>query len=208
MQSYKNIIKTEEQFRDIMGHPNERVSSKVLNHLDQNCQTFIQKTPFIILSTANKQGQQDTSPKGDPAGFIKIINPNTIAIPERLGNRKADSFTNIIENPNVGLLFMIPGKKETLRASGTAIIVRDQNIREDLAFNNKLPDFAFIITIKEAYFHCAKCMTRSKLWQAEHWPNQDGLPTLGKTMVDAGKLELSAEEMDALIEKDYKNRLY
>lgn len=208
MQTYKEIIKTEAQFREIMGHPNERVSSKVLNHLDQNCQTYIQKTPFIILSTANKQGHQDTSPKGDPAGFIKILNQNTLAIPERLGNRKADSFSNILENPNVGLLFIIPGKKETLRASGTAIIVRDENIRQELNHKNKLPDFAIIITIKEAYFHCAKCMTRSNLWQPEHWPTQENLPTLGKTMVDAGKLKLSAQEMDELIEKDYKNRLY
>jgi len=150
----------------------------------------------------------DISPKGDPRGFVQILDDNTLAIPDRPGNRRADTFQNILENPKVGLFFLVPGRGETLRMSGTAMIVRDKALRESMAINAKIPDFALIVNIKEAFFHCAKCMLRSKIWLHEQWESTDDLPSLAQTMVDAANLKESVEEMEALIEKDEQNGLY
>ncbi len=139
---------------------------------------------------------------------MQILDDNTIAIPDRPGNRRADTFQNILENPKVGLFFLVPGKGETLRISGSAMIVRDAPLRESMAINNKIPDFALVVNIKEAFFHCAKCMLRSKIWQSEHWESIDDLPSLALRMVDAANLKESVEEMQSLIEQDQRFGLY
>lgn len=150
----------------------------------------------------------DVSPKGDPPGFVLVLDDTTLAIPERPGNRHADPFSNLVQNPHVGLLFLIPGKQETLRLSGTAVIVRDQWLRDQMAIAGKTPQFAIVVTIREAFFQCAKCVIRSRLWDATHWPDVAGLPSLARAMVDAGRLEETLEEMQALIDKDVRERLY
>ena len=161
-----------------------------------------------MLASADNEGNSDVSPKGDPAGFVKILDEKTIAIPDRPGNHRADTIENILQNPKVGIIFLIPGKTETLRVSGTAQIVRDEKLRASMAIRNRSPDFAIVVTVEEAFFHCSKCMIRSKLWQPEHWPNLDGLPRLAETMVDAGNLELTADEMREMVENDERERLY
>jgi PPOX class probable FMN-dependent enzyme len=148
------------------------------------------------------------SPKGDTPGFVQVLDDKTVAIPERPGNRKADTFSNVIENPRVGLLFMIPGKPETLRVSGSAAIVRDQWLRDRLAAHGKTPELALVVTIDEVFFHCAKCVLRSQLWSVERWPDLAGLPTLAQAMVDAGRLAETPEQMQALIDQDIRQRLY
>jgi PPOX class probable FMN-dependent enzyme len=139
---------------------------------------------------------------------VQILDDDTLAIPDRPGNRRADTFCNLLANPNVGLLFLLPGKQETLRISGTAFIVRDQWVREQMAMAGKLPEFAVIVKVKEAFFHCAKCVIRSRLWESRSWPDLNGLPSLAQAMVDQGKLEESLEEMEALIEQSNRERLY
>ncbi|MCJ8279951.1 MAG: pyridoxamine 5'-phosphate oxidase family protein, partial [Rivularia sp. ALOHA_DT_140] len=129
-------------------------------------------------------------------------------IPDRPGNRRADTFQNILENPQVGLFFLVPGRGETLRMSGTAIIVRDKPLRETMKINNKIPELALVVDIKEAFFHCAKCMLRSKIWQYEQWESIDDLSTLAQKMVDAANLKETVEEMQALIEQDERDNLY
>jgi PPOX class probable FMN-dependent enzyme len=150
----------------------------------------------------------DISPKGDPQGFVQVLDDQTLAIPDRLGNRRADTFGNLLRNPNVGLLFLIPGKQETLRVSGTARIVRDLWVRQPMAVSGKIPDLAIIVSVREMFFHCPKCVIRSKIWEQEAWPQLDGLPSLARAMVDEGKLEESLDEMRAIIEKDARERLY
>jgi uncharacterized protein len=150
----------------------------------------------------------DVSPKGDPPGFVQVLDDSTLAIPERPGNRKADTFSNLLRNRHVGLLFLIPGKQEMLRVSGTAVIVRDQWLRDGLAIAGKTPEFAIAVTVKEVFFHCAKCVIRSRLWSATDWPDVTGLASFARAMVDAGELEESPEEMQALIERDARERLY
>lgn len=149
------------------------------------------------------------SPKGDTAGsFVKITDEQTLAVPDRPGNRRVDTLTNILDDPNIGIIFLVPGKRETLRISGTARIARDQWLREELAHQRKLPDLAIVVTIKRLYFHCAKCMIRSHLWQPEEWPATDHLPSLAEAMVTHARLSESIAELHAMIERDAVERLY
>jgi len=205
---FSEIVTTESQFRAVIGHPSHRVLRKHIRALDQNCRAFIAKSPFMLLASADAEGNMDVSPRGDPPGFVRVLDDTTLAIPERPGNRHADTFANLVRNRHVGLLFLIPGKQETLRISGTAIIVRDQWLREEMAIAGKTPEFALAVSIQEVFFHCAKCVVRSRLWDATDWPDVAELPSLAKAMVDAGKLDDTPEEMQALIDEDVRERLY
>jgi uncharacterized protein len=208
MERFTDIITSKSRFRELMGLPDQAVINKTITSLDRHCRAFIAKSPFLLIASADARGNMDISPKGDPAGFVQILDNHTLAVPDRLGNQRADTFMNILENPKVGLIFLIPGKRETLRVSGSAMIVRDQKLREQMKVHDKVPDFAMVVTVEEAFFHCSKCIVRSKLWQTEHWPALDGLPSLAETMIDAAKLDISVEEATIEIEQDEKERLY
>jgi uncharacterized protein len=205
---FHEVVSTEAQFRAVIGTPSHRVLRKQVDALDDHCRAFIAKCPFLLISSCDAEGNMDVSPKGDPAGFVRVLDDSTLAIPDRPGNRRADTFRNLLQKPNVGILFLIPGKSETLRIGGTAIIVRDQWLRDEMAISGKAPDFAIVVNVKEVFFHCSKCVIRSKLWDSAQWPQLAGLPSLAQTMVDAGKLDETVEEMHALIEKDARERLY
>lgn len=205
---FSEIITTIEQLREVMGYPSHRVTDIAIPKLDKHCRAFIAKSPLVFIASSDASGNMDISPKGDPPGFVQILDDYTLAIPDRPGNRRADTFQNILENPQVGLFFLVPCKGATLRISGTAIIVRDKALRESMAINSKIPDFALIVNIKEAFFHCAKCMLRSKIWQSEQWQSTDDLPSLAQTMVDAANLQESVEEIELLIKEDEREGLY
>lgn len=205
---FSEIITTIEQLREVMGYPSHRVTDIAIPKLDKHCRAFIAKSPLVFIASSDASGNMDISPKGDPPGFVQILDDKTLAIPDRPANRRADTFQNILENPQVGLFFLVPGKGATLRISGTAIIVRDKPLRESMAINGKIPDFALIVNIKEAFFHCAKCMLRSKIWQSEQWQSTDDLPSLAQTMVDAANLQESVEEIELLIKEDEREGLY
>ena len=205
---FAEVVTSEAQVRDVIGNPSHRVLKKQIAALDNHCRAFIAKCPFLLVSSSDAQGNMDISPKGDPPGFVLVLDDHTLAIPDRPGNRRADTFRNLLQNPHVGLLFLIPGKQETLRVSGSAFAVRDHWVRERMALEGKLPDFALIVRVQEVFFHCAKCVIRSKLWDSRHWPELVGLPALAQAMVDQAKLEERVDEMHALIEKDARERLY
>lgn len=206
--SFAKVVTSEAQFRAIVGHPSHRVLGKHVSRLDEHCRAFIAKCPFVLVASADRAGHIDVSPKGDPSGFVQVLDESTLAIPERPGNRKADTFLNLLQNPQVGLLFLIPGKQETLRVSGTAVIVRDQWLRDTMVVAGKVPEFAIVVTVLEAFFHCSKCVIRSRLWSTTEWPDLAGLPSLAQAMVHAGKLRETPEEIQALIDKDSRERLY
>jgi PPOX class probable FMN-dependent enzyme len=206
--TFSEIVTTEEQVRAIIGAPNERVLKKEIARLDAHAKAFIEKSPFVLIASSDASGKLDVSPKGDPAGFARVLDDASLIIPDRLGNRRADTLLNILHNPRVGLLFMVPGKQETLRVNGRALIVRDSTVREALAVNGKPPELAIVVTVEQVYMHCAKCMIRSKLWEPLAWPDQSGLPSLAQALVDQGQLRESVEEVHALIEKDKAMRLY
>jgi hypothetical protein len=205
---FSEVVTTESQFRAVIGHPSHRVMRKHIAALDGHCRAFIAKCPFLLLASGDAEGKMDVSPKGDPPGFVRVLDDKTLAIPERPGNRQAATFSNLVQNRHVGLLFLIPGKEETLRVSGTAVIARDQWLRDQMTVAAKRPEFAIVVTIQEVFFHCAKCVVRSGLWDASRWPDVSGLPSLAQAMVDAGKLDETPAEMQALIDKDRRERLY
>lgn len=208
MPRFEEVVTTESQFREVLGHPNERVVRKHMHSLNAHCRTFIASCPFVVIASADAEGRMDVSPKGDPPGFVRVLDDHTLAIPERPGNRQAATFSNLVANPRVGLLFLVPGKEETLRVGGTAMVVRDRALRETMAVDGKVPEFATVVTVDEAFFHCAKCIVRSALWRPDRWPDASGLPTMAETMIAAGRLELTQSEMQSIIDRDQRERLY
>jgi len=206
--TFDKIITTENELREIMGYPNEIVTRKTINYIDEHCKSFIEKSPFITIATSDSSGNFDVSPKGDPAGFVKILSDKALAIPDRPGNRKADTLSNIIQNPNIGLIFFIPGIKETLRVNGEAKIVTDNKVLEVLSCQGKLPSLAIIVNVKEAFMHCAKCIIRSNLWMNVADTQERSVPSLAKALVDHGKLDITYQELDDMIKDDEKTNLY
>ena len=205
---FDEFVTSVDDISAVMGKPSRRVLQKVSDHVDDLCRGFIAKSPFLVIGSLGTEGHFELSPKGDPAGFVKVLDDKHLAIPDRLGNRRVDTFRNVLENPKVGLIFLIPGKPETLRISGEARIVRDQGLRESMAVAGRLPDFAMVVFVERVFMHCPKCMLRSKLWQPAAWPDQAGTPSLAEVMVKYAELEITTDEMQAIIDKDRQERLY
>ena len=202
-----DVVTDLETVRAVVGEPIAPVLAKVLDHLDHLCRDFIAQSPFIVLGTVGADGHVDMSPKGDPAGFVRVLDDHRLAIPDRPGNRRLDSFQNILSDPSVGIIFMIPGKPETLRVGGKARIVRDQALRESMAVKGKVPQFALVVAVERVFIHCPKCLLRSGLWEPERW-SEDHLPDVGETMVKHGKLKVTAEELHAMAERQGLLELY
>ena len=201
------ILATEAEIEAVLGKPNHRVQAKVLNRLDDICRAFIARAPIVLVASSDAAGHADLSPKGDPAGFVQVLDDRTIAIPERPGNRRADTFRNVLQNPRVGLIFLVPGKSETLRVSGSARIARDAWLRERMAVNGRVPELALVVTVEEAFLHCTKCMVRSRMWQPDSW-NPDGLATLAEAMVAHGRLDITVAELQEIGENNLRTALY
>lgn len=204
----KSIISTEEELREILGQPSERALKKVISSLDHHCVDFLSKSPFLVLSTANKLGECDASPRGDAPGFVYVLNQNKIIIPERPGNRRIDSILNIISNPHVGLIFFIPGLGETLRINGKAYITNDEEILKEMQANGRNPLLGIVVEIEECYIHCAKAFIRSKMWDPESWLNKRELPSAAKMLMEHAKVNASEEDVARSLEESYTKRLY
>lgn len=169
---FQDLVTTESQLREIVGPPNRWFTSRIVTKLNGACRRFIAKSPFVVIGSTGAFGQVDMSPRGDPPGFVRALDDSTLAIPDRVGNRRADTFHNVLHNPRVGLIFFVPGVHETLRVGGNAILVRDQEIRESMIVDRRVPELAMIVMIDRAFFHCGKCITRSRLWNATARPDQ------------------------------------
>jgi len=150
----------------------------------------------------------DVSPKGDPPGFVKVVDEHTLAIPDRLGNHRGDTFLNVLENPNVGIVFIVPKRREVVRVSGTAQVVKDADLLIRMTVNGKQPDLALLVHVKEAFFHCGKSMIRSGMWEPARWGSIDGLPTYAQALVDHGKLSMPLRELERRIANNESEQLY
>ena len=196
-----------EALREQYGTPKATTELKRLEQLDGHCRAFIAASPFVVLGTSDAEGNQDVSPRGDPPGFVQVLDDTRLLLPDRPGNKLIDSLSNILSNPKVGLLFLVPGMNETLRVNGQARIVTDSALLQPLAVGGRLPPSALLIEVEEAYLHCAKAFIRSKLWEPESRIERESFPSLGRMIADqiAG---LDAEETEAGIQESYKKRLY
>lgn len=200
-------IATAGELEELYGEPTERARRKVLARLDPHCRRFIEASPFLVLGTAAADGAADCSPRGDAPGFVRILDDRTLVIPDRIGNNRVDSLRNIVENPNVGLIFFVPGVNETLRVNGHARIVREPALLESLAVAGRAPKTAILVVVKEAFLHCAKALMRSRLWDPETQVERSSFPSLGRMLADQiGGMDVA--EAEAGIAESYRNRLY
>jgi len=181
---------------------------KVMPRLDKHCRAFIGLSPFLCIATAAADGKADVSPRGDPPGFVQVLDDTTLLIPDRSGNNRLDTFTNIIANPHVGLIFFVPGMEETLRIDGEAEIVAGHPALAACAVNASVPETGILVRVGHAHLHCAKALKRARLWDAEAQIDRKSFPTLGRMITDQiAELEMSAEDADARIDKGY-DKLY
>jgi PPOX class probable FMN-dependent enzyme len=205
---FVEIVKSEQELRAVLGAAQPRALAKEIARLDENCRVFIARSPFVLVASSDARGRLDVSPKGDPPGFVRVLDEHTVAIPDRPGNRRADTFSNVLQNPRVGLLFMIPGKSETLRVNGTAMLVRDRELLESMTLHDKVPALALAVAVEQVFVHCGKCVLRSNLWEPEHWPSLEGLPTQARFLVDHAQLPEPLEAVQASLDEARRTKLY
>jgi len=204
---FSDTISTRDELRAVLREPSELVTKKEITVLDDYCRDFIGRSPFVLIASSDGAGAIDISPKGDPAGFVRVLDDTTLAIPDRLGNHRADTFENVLRHPFVGLIFLMPGTKNTLRVRGGATIVSDVELRESMAIDGRVPDLALVVDVNSAFFHCAKCIIRSKLWSADDEAGTTD-QLLAETMVKHGDLQLTVDQMQEIILDDEAERLY
>lgn len=208
----KYVVADEPSLRSMFHAQTALAVHKVQNELDKYAQAFIERSPFLCLGTQDLAGRADVSPRGDPPGFVKILDGYTLAIPDRPGNNRLDSLVNILANPTVGLLFIIPGFDDTLRVNGQASLVTDPQILEAMTVNDRLPKLAIVVRVTEAFMHCAKAFRRSHLWDPDHFRDRAEMPSLSKIILDqtngAPETDVEMRRIDDDLEEEYKRTLY
>lgn len=199
----EHVIDTVEELRSRYGAPSERAVRKSLDRLDRHCRRFIELSPFVVLASAGADGRVDCSPRGDPAGFVAVLDDRTILLPDRRGNNRADSLTNVLENPHVGMLFMIPGVDETLRLNGRAKLTTDPARLGPLAVNGRSPRSGLLVEVEEVFLQCTKALVRSRLWADEtRVDRKAALPSFGQMLADH-----IGESDGAAVERELRARL-
>ena len=205
--STEHDVRSVDELRAIVGEPSPVTPVKILEALDSYMQEFIRRSPFLVLSTADAERRQDASPKGDEPGFVAIEDERTLVVPERNGNRLVMSLQNVLANPHVSLLFVIPGTPETLRVNGTARLTRNPELCARLAARGKPALLAMRVAVDECFFHCAKAFLRSSLWKPETWPERQRL-SFGKMLAPRiGADDSVAQLIDQAVEEDYRTNL-
>lgn len=189
-------VVSEAQLRDVIGSPTELVAAKIADRLNELTRQFIERSPFVCLATAGPDGGLDVSPRGDPAGFVRIIDERTLLLPERPGNRIADSLTNLLADPRIALLFLIPGVGDTFRVNGQAVIIDDPDLLAPSAIGGKVPRLGILVSIEEAYTQCPKALIRSELWNPERHLERSELPSSGEILRSVADAELNVDEYE------------
>jgi PPOX class probable FMN-dependent enzyme len=206
-----DLIATEAALRARFATPGRLAVLKQLDRLDHNCRRFIELSPFFCLATSRPDGLADNSPRGDAPGFVQVLDERTLLIPDRPGNNRLDSMTNIIHNPNIGLLFFIPGVTETLRVNGHAKLITSLDLLARFEVHGRAPKVAILVEVAEAFLHCSKALIRSRLWQEEARVDRRVLPSLGRMIADIAERGSGPEtvaEYDRIIERNIEEELY
>lgn len=206
-----SAICSTEQLEALLGKTHPLNVGKSMPALDDHCRAFLGMSTFLTVASSSAAGKMDVSPKGDPPGFVQVVDETTLAVPERPGNRRADTFHNVLENPAVGLIFLVPGIDETLRVNGTASITIDPDILAPMAVSGKTPQLALLVHIEEVFFHCGKALKRSGLWSDQGRVDRSVLPSMGELLHAQAKTDqfgIGREQMHAIARDDYDNNVY
>lgn len=202
MVTFTNTITTLGQLREFIPPPSGPAVAKEIDHIDEHARGFIARAPFALIATANAEGKCDVSPKGDVPGFVQVLDDHTLVIPDRPGNQRADSLQNILANPHIGMLMIIPGVDWTLRVNGRAELVRDPDVLQRCAVDGKLPLLGIAMHVEELFFHCPKCFLRSQLWDTTQWMSPEEQPRWASvlrahTKLDAIPIEVIEKALNA-----------
>ena len=205
--SSEKILRSAEAVREHYGQPSPLSLAKELDHLDHYCADFIALSPFVVISSAAKSGICNATPRGDAPGFVSVLNEKRLLIPDRRGNNRADAMMNLVENPHIGLLFLVPGLSETLRVNGRVEITIDPDLLAPLAAQSRVPTAALDVSVQKVFFQCGKALIRSELWNPDRRIPKGTFPTLGRILADqiAGTDAVTVEKQ---VEEGYKTRLY
>ncbi len=189
-------ISTESELREVIGSPSELVAGKIADRLNHLIRQFVERSPFVCVATTRPDGGLDVSPRGDPPGFARILDEGTLLLPERPGNRIADTLTNLLHDPRIGLLFLIPGVGDSLRVNGNAVIVDDPELLAESEVDGKVPRLGILVSIEEAYTQCSKAIIRSDLWNPERHIDRSELPSSGAILKAISDPELDLEQYE------------
>ena len=181
---FPGVVTDQADLRLLYGEPSDIARRKDIGVLDAHCRAFIAHSPFVLIATAGADGRCDVSPKGDAPGFVRVLDDRHLVIPDRPGNKRLDGLRNVLDNPHVGMIFLIPGREETLRVNGRASIVRDDDVLDALAAKGKRPQVAIAVEVEECFLHCPKAFRRSQLWEPEAWPDRSVLPSMACVLYD------------------------
>jgi PPOX class probable FMN-dependent enzyme len=200
-------VRSEQELTALVGDPLPRVRTKERSVLGDVHRLWLAQSPFCLLATAGGDGSCDVSPKGDPPGFARVLDESTVAIPYRPGNRRVDGFRNVLANPHVGLLFVIPGRGDTLRINGTARLVREAPFFDDMTVRGHRPSLALLVTVEQVFFHCSKSFLRSSLWDPSSW-RPDDVPSRAEIAHLVERPDDSLETLRDYYGPSYAARLY
>jgi len=201
------VIGTLEQLREVVGVPTPRAVAKERQRLEQVHQDWLAASPFCLIATADADGACDVSPKGDPPGFALVLDDATLAIPERPGNRRVDGYRNVLANPRVGLLFVVPGRTDTLRVNGRAVLVSDAPFFDRMVVKGHRPVLALVVHVEQVFFHCGKAFLRSRLWEPCTW-EPEVLPSRAQIVHVYERADQSLEEVERYYGEAYREGLY
>ncbi len=200
-----NEIADQDALRAHFGPISPMVERKVLPRLDRHCVAFIGLSPFLVIATADGEGGVDASPRGDPPGFVRVLDDRTLLLPDRPGNNRIDTFRNVVAHPGVGLIFFVPGIEETLRVNGRGRATTEA--LEDSAVQGRVPRTGLVIEVDEVFFHCAKALKRSRLWDKAAQVERSSFPSLGRIIADQ-QADWTVEAAEARIERAYREKMY
>ena len=204
-------IETLREYRELRGDAHQMNYDKSVSVIDDHIRNFLALSTFLTVASTDSDGRMDVSPKGDPAGFVKIIDETTIAIPEREGNRRADTFTNILQNPSVGLILFVPGMDESMRINGKAWLSTDPELLSTMTVKGHTPVLAMVVDVEEAFIHCGKALKRGRVWDPDAQIDRSIYPKMGEVMFDHGKYEkydVTRERIADMAQDDYDNNVY
>jgi PPOX class probable FMN-dependent enzyme len=202
-----SAVSTLEELRELVGEPIPRVARKDRPRLLDVDRQWLAASPFCLIATSGTDGTCDVSPKGDPAGFALVLDDTTIAIPERPGNKRADGYRNILENPHVGLIFLVPGRADTLRVNGRATLVRDAPFFDDMVVKGHRPVLAVVVQVEQVFYHCAKAFLRSDLWDPSTW-HPTSVPSRAHIAQQVERPDESLEDLERYYGPAYRDGLY